>query len=127
MKKYLIILLLLLNITGCTENDTNESKLIKNGYEKREYSTMTTYSAKKLQFTFFKEESAVLISYEDDEITATINTNKKDIINSYECELNYKSGEYDNSCTEEKVEKLKEVKTLIDNEIIKLELQLELN
>lgn len=123
MKKCFIGLLVCLTITGCDKELSNYEKLENNHYTRRENSSSEIFEKDNFSFIFFKTEDDILISYEDDNITATVNTKNRDEIEMYNCKLNISTNDYSQTCTTENIEALREVYKSINNEINEIDLK----
>lgn len=122
MKKYFILLISIILFTGCGTELTNQEKLENNQYKKIENSSSIRYENNTFSFIFFKDSDDVLISYENENITATFNPKNNEEIEMYECKLNTKTNEFSSTCSEDNVKDLKIAYNSIQNEIKNLDL-----
>lgn len=123
MKKCIVGLIICIVITGCDKELTNYEKLENNHYTRRENSSSEIYEKDNFSFIFFKTEDDILISYEDNNITATINTKNRDEIEMYNCKLNISTNDYSQTCTSENIDALKNAYESINKEINVLDLK----
>lgn len=122
IKKGFILMFTLLLISGCGTELTNQEKLENNQYKKIENSSSMRYENNTFSFIFFKDSDDVLISYENENITATFNTKNNEEIEMYECKLNTKTNEFSSTCSQDNVKNLKMAYNSIQNEIKNLDL-----
>ncbi len=126
IKKICMILIITLFISGCSEKSKNINYTLENnGYSKKELTSLISYTKEPFNFSIAKDNSGIVITYEENDLTITTNSKNHEKYSSFSCEYDFSVNKATDECSEKEIEQIKKAKSKIEQELKSLNLKWE--